>query len=64
MDILLEYEYLTLQVVVDKFFTPHGNYFIGNSHYINKLWILKKNKKPPLKPKRAHNHKMTLKPIV
>lgn len=47
--------------VEDKFFTPHGIYFIGNPHHINKLWILEK---PLLKPKRVHIHKMTPKPMV
>ena len=41
---------MRLKVVDDKFFTRHGIYFIGNSHHINKLWILEK---PLLKPKRA-----------
>ena len=47
--------------VEDKIFKPHGIYFIGNSHHINKLWILEK---PFLKSKRAHIHKMTPKPMV
>ena len=46
---------------MDKFFTPHRIYFISNPHHINKLWILEK---PLLKPKRAHIHKMTPKPMV
>ena len=49
------------KAIEDKFFTPHEIYFIGNSHHINKLWILEK---PLLKPKRALIHKMTLKLMV
>ena len=47
--------------VEDKIFTPHEIYFIGNSHHINKLWILEKCF---LKPKKAQIHKMMPKPMV
>ena len=57
----LKHKTRALPGVENKFFTPHGIYFIGNLHHINKLWILKK---PLLKPKRAHIHKMTPKPMV